>query len=411
VLWPLLHGRTDLMAYRRRALQGYLRVNRRFAQRVMEEAADADTIWVHDYHLIPLGGLLRGAHCAARIGFFLHTPLPPPYTLTSLPGHRALFGQLAAYDVIGVQTRADAEALRRYFSEECGARVQGDEVVAADGRRCCVRAFPIGIDPDALAELADRSGQMRDSLRLHESLSRRELLIGVDRLDYSKGLPHRLRAFGDLLNRYPDLNGKAIYLQITPKSRDQVSEYRNLAREVQRLVGDINGQHADPDWTPVRFLTRSLPHAVLAGFYRQARVCLVTSLRDGMNLVAKEFIACQSEADPGVLVLSEFAGAAADLAEVALIVNPYDTERCADAMARALSMPLAERRQRWRAGMVRLREGSVHRWGSDFLQALEPEVAQDDGSRRPLPSRVATASAAGARPDEARQPTRVISVP
>ena len=292
-LWPLLHGRTDLMTFDRAHLQGYLQVNERFAELVAGEAGPDDRIWIHDYHLMPLASLLRARGVANRIGFFLHTPLPAPRTLVTLPQHRAMLGLLAACDV-----------------------------------------------------------------------------IGVDRLDYSKGLPQRLRAFRHLLGHNPALSGRATYLQVTPESRREVSEYRQLSREVQRLVGDINGHYAAPAWTPVRYVNRGYSHATLAGFYRLARVCLVTPLRDGMNLVAKEFIACQNPQDPGVLVLSEFAGAAAELGDSALIVNPYDIEGCSRAMARALSMPLEERQQRWQSAMRVLREGNIQRWCENFLDAL-----------------------------------------
>jgi trehalose 6-phosphate synthase len=370
-LWPLLHGRTDLMEFRRSALQGYLRVNERFADVVARTAGNNDLVWVHDYHLIPLASLLRARGLTCRIGFFLHTPLPAPHTLVTLPQHRAMLGLLAAYDVVGVQTEADKRALCSYLMGELGATDEGDHLQVPGAGRMSVGTFPIGIDPVVMGRLADASAEANETQELRRSLADRQLMVGVDRLDYSKGLPQRLRAFGLLLERQPELLGRATYLQVAPESRRDVIEYRRLSREVQRLVGDINGHHATPDWTPVRYVNRGYPHTVLAGFYRMARVCAVTPLRDGMNLVAKEFIACQTEADPGVLVLSEFAGAAAQLGDVALVVNPFDVEGTARAFGRAFGMPLEERRERWREGMRVLQESDVHHWCDGFLAALQ----------------------------------------
>lgn len=369
-LWPLLHGRTDLMAFERQSLGGYLRVNERFAERVAQDAGPDDTLWIHDYHLIPLASLLRARGLRNPIGFFLHTPLPAPRTLVALPQHRSMLGLLAACDLIGVQTANDARAMRNYLIGELGAIERDERLHLPGGEITRVQAFPIGIDPAAMAAQAEAAEHAPETQQLRHSLGRSSLIIGVDRLDYSKGLPQRLRAFRHLLGNHPHLAGKATYLQVTPESRREVSEYRQLSREVQRLVGDINGHHAAPAWTPVRYVNRGYPHGVLAGFYRLARVCLVTPLRDGMNLVAKEFLACQNPQDPGVLVLSEFAGAAAELGDTALIVNPYDIEGCSRALARALEMPLAERLQRWQRGMAQLQRSDIQHWQTSFLSAL-----------------------------------------
>jgi trehalose 6-phosphate synthase len=383
-LWPLLHGRTDLMAFERAHLQGYLRVNERFAELVAREAGPDDVIWIHDYHLMPLASLLRARGLTNCIGFFLHTPLPAPRTLVTLPQHRAMLGLLAACNLIGVQTANDARAMTNYLIGELGAVERDGTLYLSGGEVTRVRTFPIGIDPPAMAALARDAEHLPEIQQLRGSLGRSSLLVGVDRLDYSKGLPQRLRAFRHLLGSHPNLAGRATFLQVTPESRREVSEYRQLSREVQRLVGDINGHYAAPAWTPVRYVNRGYSHATLAGFYRLARVCLVTPLRDGMNLVAKEYIACQNPSDPGVLVLSEFAGAAAELADCALIVNPYDIEGCSRAMARALAMSLDERLQRWQAAMRILQDGNVQRWSERFLSTLT--------EARRLPPHRATAS-------------------
>lgn len=370
-LWPLLHGRTDLMAFDRAHLQGYLRVNERFAEFVANEAGPHDVIWIHDYHLIPLASLLRARGLTNRIGFFLHTPLPASRTLVTLPQHRAILGLLAACDVIGLQTANDARAMTYYLASELRA-TEKDGMLQLPGGDCTrVRAFPIGIDPAGMATLAREAELLPEIQQLRGSLGRSSLVIGVDRLDYSKGLPQRLRAFRHLLGNNLALAGHATYLQVTPESRRDISEYRQLSREVQRLVGDINGHFAAPAWTPVRYVNRGYSQAMLAGFYRLARVGVVTPLRDGMNLVAKEYLACQNPQDPGVLVLSEFSGAAAELGDSALIVNPYDIEGCSRAMARALSMPLEERLRRWHSAMRVLEDGNVQRWSENFLAALD----------------------------------------
>ena len=382
-LWPLLHSRTDLMTFSAEALRGYLKINESFAEIVSREARDNDVVWVHDYHLIPLASMLRARGTKCRIGFFLHVPVPAPRTLMTLPQHRALFGLLGAYDLVGVQTAADARALRSYLVTEAHAEEKPDGVLELPRTGALVvRDYPIGIDPDEMSALAAKSEEFSETRELKDSLGSRSLILGVDRLDYSKGLPHRLRAFGLLLSNRPDLKGRATFLQVAPESRRDVREYRSLSRQVQRLIGDINGHHAEPNWTPVRYVNKSYPHAVLAGFYRLARVAAVTPLRDGMNLVAKEYLACQAEHNPGVLVLSEFAGAAQQLSQSALIVNPYDAESCARAFAQALTMPLHQRRRRWVDAMSNISSHDVHGWCADFLAGLNA-IATQSGDRTP----------------------------
>lgn len=370
-LWPLLHARVDLMRFRDSALRHYLQVNETFAAWLASELRDDDTVWVHDYHLLPLAGMLRARGVRCRIGFFLHTPLPAARLLQSLPQHERVFGTLSHYDLVGLQTPDDAHALRDYLCTLPHARGREDaQVRFADGHRCTVAAFPIGIDVDALATLSESAVDDTDVRAVRDSLGDRDMLIGVDRLDYSKGLPLRLKAFGRLLAKQPRMRRRATFLQIAPECRREVNEYRTLSRQVQRLVGDINGHHADASWTPVRYVNQGYPHAQLAGFYRIARVGVVTPLCDGMNLVAKEYLACQPAHDPGVLVLSRFAGSAVELADSALLVNPHDTDGVAATLARALDMPLAERRERWHGAMQILRRGNIHQWRQDFLDAL-----------------------------------------
>ena len=361
VLWPLLHSRLDLVAFDREALQGYLRVNAQFAESIRRIARRDDDIWIHDYHLIPLARMLRERGVSSRIGFFLHVPVPPAEMLMSLPAHAELLPALAACDLVGVQTEQDAAHLRDYFR-----RLQASTTVVGTPR---IEAHPIGIDPDVTRSNAEAAIRSPDVARLRGSLLACELVIGVDRLDYTKGLPQRFRAYERLLELRPQLCGRIAFLQIAPPTRCGVPEYQTLDDELQHLTGRINGRYADPVWTPIRYVRRNLAHPELTGYYRAAKVGVVTPLRDGMNLVAKEYVASQDADDPGVLVLSEFAGAARELAG-ALLVNPFDLDQCAEAMHTALTMPLGERRSRWQAMMGLLRRHDVHIWRNEFLDAL-----------------------------------------
>ncbi len=371
VLWPLLHGRLDLVSYRPRALAGYLRVNAAFADEIRKIARPDDLVWIHDYHLIPLARMLRDRGVACRIGFFLHVPVPPPATLAALPGEDNVLHALAACDLVGTQTDEDARNLREFF-----ARARLRPCGAPD-----IRPFPIGIDVDAMRTAAEQGERVEACAQLRASLGGQSLLLGVDRLDYSKGLPERLRSYARLLQTHPELRGRVTLLQIAPRTRAMIPEYVRINRKLQRIAGSINGRYADETWTPVRYLNRCFAQHELTALYRAAKVGVVTPLRDGMNLVAKEYVACQDENDPGVLVLSRFAGAACELAG-ALVVNPFDPDQCAEAMHAAIGMPLAERRQRWRSMMSALSKNDIHGWRDGFLAALDASrasAAHSDG--------------------------------
>jgi trehalose 6-phosphate synthase len=369
-LWPLFHYRGDVVDYRRDHMEGYFRVNGVFADQLTKLLKPDDTVWVHDYHLIPLASMLRERGIKNRIGFFLHTPLPAAGLLITLPRHRELFESLASYDLIGLHTHRDLRALEDYFLHELGAAMRtGGRIRAANGRLFRAGVFPISIDTAEVVELAHRTEDTGDVERLRHSLDGREMIIGVDRLDYSKGLPERFDAFARLLRDHEEMRRRVSFLQIAPPSRSEVPEYRQIRRDLERSAGHINGQYAEPDWVPIRYVNKSFPQKMLAGYYRVARVGLVTPLRDGMNLVAKEYIACQDPKDPGVLVLSRFAGAAQELG-AALLVNPYDVDDVADSLKRALDMPLKERRQRWDASMEVLEEFDITRWRNAFMEAL-----------------------------------------
>jgi trehalose 6-phosphate synthase len=369
VLWPLCHFRPDLVEFNRPDLEGYRRVNAGFARQLQPLLQPEDLVWVHDYHLVPLGAELRRQGARQKLGFFLHIPFPGPELLRVLPNHRELVEQLSAYDLLGFQTETDVDAFRDYVLRVAGGRAIGRHRLSAFGREFTARAFPIGIDVEAVAERGAASTRSRQTARLGDSLIGHDLIVGVDRLDYSKGLVRRFDAFSRLLERHQELCGKVTFLQIAPASRSDVPEYAEIRRSLEEASGRINGAYAEPDWTPLRYLNRSFTHRALMGFFRFSSVGFVTPLRDGMNLVAKEYVAAQNGNDPGVLILSGFAGAARELTS-ALIVNPYDLDDMAEALHQALVMPVGERRERWNDMMTILRRNDIHAWREDFLERL-----------------------------------------
>ena len=368
-LWPLFHYRLHLTDFNRRECATYLNVNRWFAEKLAPLLRPADLVWVNDYHLIPLGEALRAIGVKQPIGFFLHTPFPAPQVLTALPNHFSLMRAIMAYDVIGFQTAVDLRAFRDYMRFEAGGSIESDGRVTAFGHTALAGAFPIGIDTDDVAALAREAASSNRTERLRASLRGRDLVIGVDRLDYSKGLVERFQAFERFLELFPARRTQVVFMQIAPPTRAEVPEYQKIRRTLEGMAGHIVGRFAEPDWTPIRYLNRSFNRNVLAGYHRSSRIGLVTPLRDGMNLVAKEYVAAQNPEDPGVLVLSQFAGAAQEL-DSALIVNPFDTDGVAEAIERGLSMPLEERRERWEAMMDRLRRQDVTAWRESFVAAL-----------------------------------------
>jgi trehalose 6-phosphate synthase len=373
VLWPILHYRLDLTEFSRRDLSGYRRVNTHFALQLDKMLKPDDVLWVHDYHLIPLGKMLRDRGHKNKIGFFLHVPFPPPEILTALPNHEWLIPQLTAYDLVGFQTENDAMNLARYFEIECRLKRQGRSTYQSGDRHVTIGVFPIGIETAEFHRLARRASRSPLVRNMVESLSGRAMIIGVDRLDYSKGLLQRMDAFERFLSVYADWRGKVTYLQITPKSRSEIQEYADMQRSIDSAAGRINGAYGEVAWTPIRYINRSYSRNVLAGLYHSARVGLVTPLRDGMNLVAKEYVASQDHENPGVLVLSRFAGAAAEL-EQAILVNPYDPEAVSTSIARALSMSLEERRERHAAQFRVISENNIKSWGENFLAELVKET-------------------------------------
>ncbi|MBX9741660.1 MAG: trehalose-6-phosphate synthase [Beijerinckiaceae bacterium] len=372
-LWPLFHHRPGLTEFARRDMAGYYRVNQTFARTLAPMLKPDDVIWVHDYHLIPLASELRALGVKNRIGFFLHIPWPAPELLVILPNHARLAANLACYDLIGFQTKQFLDNFLAYLREEMGVETDGCGKIEAFGRVSQAGVFPISIDTEEFIRFA-REPLSATNRRLEKSLEGKMLALSVDRLDYSKGIPQRIEAFGRFLELYPDYRHQFYALQIAPTTREQIPEYAEINREVAEVAGRVNGKFGDIDWAPIRYVNRSIARAALAGLYRSSRIGVVTPLRDGMNLVAKEFVAAQNEEDPGVLVLSRFAGAAREL-RGAIMVNPYDTDGMAHAFKAAFDMPLEERVSRIKPMIRYLKEHNVHRWCTEYLQALEGETA------------------------------------
>ncbi|WP_102227172.1 alpha,alpha-trehalose-phosphate synthase (UDP-forming) [Acidimangrovimonas sediminis] len=376
VLWPLFHRRADLIELGSTYAEGYLRLNARRAAMIAKIVEPGDTIWMHDYHLLPLAQELRALGVTNRIGFFLHIPFPAQGDLSVLPDPDAFAAWLAAYTLVGLQTQADTARCLEMFRADPRAEFLHNGAVKFDGGVVSVRSFPIGIEVEAFRALAERKAKNPFGRSEPE-----DLIIGVDRLDYTKGLPNRFRAFEAYLDTYAG-DRRPTLLQIAPPTREQVEAYRQIRAELEEISGMVNGKHAELDWTPIRYIHRPVPREQLAPLFRMARVGLVTSLADGMNLVAKEYVAAQDRADPGVLVLSRLAGVAEEMQD-ALLVNPYNIDDCARAIDTALKMPLAERIRRNESCLAVVERTRISTWTSQFLEALST-VPLKAGSGRPV---------------------------
>ncbi|HEX9932947.1 MAG TPA: alpha,alpha-trehalose-phosphate synthase (UDP-forming) [Allosphingosinicella sp.] len=368
-LWPLFHYRIDLAEYDRSFAGGYERVNERFADTVIPLIEPDDLVWVHDYHLIPLGQQLRERALKNRIGFFLHIPWPPARLMVSLPFHEGLVLSMLAYDVIGFQTEEWLESFLHYVQRELGGHCEADGTVRVGERSVHAAAYPIGIDYQEFASAAGSPAARAAEERMVLSAAGRQTIIGVDRLDYSKGLEERFLGYRRFLEEHEDCRGKVFLLQIAPPSRGEVHTYEIIRERLDELSGRINGEFAEVDWVPIRYVNQGYPREELAGFYRACPIALITPLRDGMNLVAKEYVAAQDPEDPGVLILSRFAGAALQLKD-ALLVNPYSKEEISDAIHRALEMPKEERIRRWRSMYESVSKEDVVAWRRGFVDAL-----------------------------------------
>jgi len=369
VLWPLFHFFIDGFRYSDTQYESFQRVNQRLAQELAPQLRPDDLIWVHDYHLIPMAQKLRDAGIRQPIGFFLHIPFPSFDVLRVLPVHAELLQSLMAYDVLGFQTAADLAAFRVGIREVWPEAVVTDECIVMGRRSVSTLVCPIGVDVDAIQGQALEALQSEECRRMIAGLIGRRLMVGVDRLDYSKGLVQRFRAYERFLETHPENHNRVTFMQIAPLSRTDVRAYSQIRRELEQATGRTNGRFADTDWTPIRYLNRNFPRDTLMGFLRSAMIGIVTPVRDGMNLVAKEFVAAQDPSDPGVLVLSSLAGAAREL-DAAVLVNPYDSRGVAHAIQLALNMPLGERRERHQSMLSALRHNSIHAWHGRFVDAL-----------------------------------------
>ncbi len=329
----------------------------------------SDLVWVHDYHLIPLAAELRTLGLTNLIGYFHHIPWPAPEVFGTLPGSTDLLRSIMDFNLVGVQTERDADNLRRALIQELNAAPQQGAVLGAGGKSTSVKSFPIGIDVTDFQEAAARPRSNRILSQTIAGLASRKLIIGVDRLDYSKGIRERMEAYEHFLISNPDQRGHVTYLQIAPTSRSEVPEYETLSRDVNETLGRINGSLGEPGWVPIHYVTSTHPRSLLAALYRLAGVALVTPMRDGMNLVAKEYVAAQDPLDPGVLILSKFAGAAQQLTG-ALIVNPNDKLEVAEAIRDAFEMKHQERLTRWQKMIGPLRDRDVSWWAAAFLKEL-----------------------------------------
>ena len=369
VLWPAFHYRLDLVNFQREAWEGYLRVNATLADKLLPLIEPKDTLWVHDYHLLPFASELRKRGVNNRIGFFLHIPFPTPEVFNALPPHAELLEQLCDYDLLGFQTENDRLAFLDCVSAQTRLTSKGSNQHQAWGHTFRTEVYPIGIDPKEIAQQAQ--GPLPPKLaQLKAELKHVQNIFSVERLDYSKGLPERFQAYEALLEKYPQHHGKIRYTQIAPTSRGDVQAYQDIRHQLENAAGRINGQYGQLGWTPLFYLNQHFDRKLLMKVFRYSDVGLVTPLRDGMNLVAKEYVAVQDPANPGVLVLSQFAGAANELTS-ALIVNPYDRDEVAEALNRALVMPLTERISRHAEMMEVIERNDINHWQERFIADLK----------------------------------------
>lgn len=377
-LWPIFHYLLDRVPMDDGDWSMYEMINQRFADKIAEQYREGDLVWIHDYQLLLVPELLRKRIPNARIGFFLHIPFPSTEIFRLLPQRERLLQGMLGADLIGFHTLD----YMRYFGSSL-LRLLGVEAdvdcVHYQGRRIRLGAFPMGVDAHAFDALGQDPEVLHELSEIQAQAPERRLMLGIDRLDYTKGIRRRLLAYERLLEQHPEYRGRVQMVQVAVPSRTEVEAYRDFRRRVDEIVGRMNGAFATPSWTPVHYLYRSLSDKHVAALYRAADVMLVTPIRDGMNLVAKEFVASRSRED-GVLILSEFAGAAAEMGE-ALQINPYNTQHVADAMHQALTMPAAEQKTRMRAMRQRVFANDVHKWADGFIDALTTQSAAQ--TRRP----------------------------
>lgn len=385
IVWPLFHDLQTRCNFDPTYWKAYVSVNRKFADATARVTRHDSVVWVHDYHLMLVGEFLRERGIRSRLGFFLHIPFPPLDIFEKLPWRTQILRALFHFDVIGFQTPRDQRnflgCVRRFLPEVEMQRADDEVRAVSNGRVTLIRSFPIGIDFDEFnthaqqPEIATRIAEIREDMR------GRQIILGVDRLDYTKGLPERLRAFQHLFATYKNLRRQVSLVQIVVPSRENIPKYRDLKLETETLISQINGQFGDPGWMPIHYIHRSLERPELIALYRAADIALITPIKDGMNLVAKEFCASQVD-ERGVLILSEFAGSAEQLRKGAILVNPYDTGAVAEALHAASRMEAGERTRRMRKLRRRVRDANVFRWCDDFCSYLESGYAKEASTGR-----------------------------
>jgi trehalose 6-phosphate synthase/phosphatase len=376
IVWPLFHDLQSHCNFDPAYWEAYQAVNLRFADRVSDFATASDLIWVHDYHLLEVARYLRRNHLRSRIVFFQHIPFPPPDIFEKLPWRTEILAAMLHYDVIGFQTSRDhrnfLNCLRLLPEKPVAISHGSSHLVEFEGRTVQIGAYPIGIDFAEFSLGASNEEVKAQASEIRRTLGDRRIILGIDRLDYTKGIPERLVAFREFLRRNPAMHRKVTFLQVAVPSREAIPKYQELKMEIESLIGTINGEFTELGWMPIHYIHRSLTRNELLAYYRAAEIALVTPLKDGMNLVAKEFCACKLNND-GILILSEFAGAAAECRRGALLVNPYDVMGVAEAISRALAMDVAERRGRMRQLRRHFRRNDVYRWSRHFVRAAEIE--------------------------------------
>ncbi len=374
IVWPLFHDLQERCNFDPTYWKAYVSVNRKFADAAARVADHGSIVWVHDYHLMLVGEFLRGHGVRSRMGFFLHIPFPPVDIFEKLPWRTQILRALFRFDVIGFQTPRDERnflgCVRRFLPDVDFQRNDGEVRAVSDGRETLIRNFPIGIDFDEFNTHAQQPEVAARIAEIREDMRGRQIILGVDRLDYTKGLPERLRAFQHLFATCKSLRRQVSLVQIVVPSRENIPKYRELKLETETFISQINGQYGDPGWMPIHYIHRSLERPELIALYSAADIALITPIKDGMNLVAKEFCASQVE-ERGVLILSEFAGSAEQLNNGAILVNPYDIGAVADALHAAYRMDQGERTQRMRKLRRRVRNADVFRWCDEFCSYLE----------------------------------------
>lgn len=386
VIWPLFHDLQNFCNFNAEYMAAYKDVNKKFADAVAEMHKVGDYVWVQDYHLMDVARAMRAGGWDGSVGFFLHIPFPPPDIFLKLPWRRDILEAFLQYELVGFQTPRDqlnfVNCIEALFPDVTVRSVGAFQQLSSGGRIIRIGSFPISIDTQALIEQAASDDVTRRMEKIRARLPNRQFILGVDRLDYTKGIPSKLRAFRSALERFPNLHQRVSLIQILSPSREGIPRYHELKSEVERLVGRINGQFTDSGWVPIHYIYRNMEQADVLAWYRAADVALVTPLKDGMNLVAKEYVACKNQ-EPGVLILSEFAGSATQMRAGALLVNPYNLEEVAEAIHHALTMPEAERTKRLDRLKKNVKEEDIFWWVDSFLRAanLKLSAPMPDGPR------------------------------